>query len=141
MDEFSSKRQSSDGRQEHTFHCRFGPLQRSHQGDHREIAGYGAGYGTLQLSHRGDNQEIQVMVQVMGLFSILIKETIRRLQVTVQVMGIFSVHIEEIAGYGAGYGPLQCSHQGDHHEIAGSSEFSSRMQSSDRPMRGRDLIM
>ena len=36
---------------------------------------------------------------------------------------------------------LQSSHQGDHHEIEGSSEFSSRIQSYERPMRGRDLIM
>ena len=38
------------------------------------------------------------------------------------------------AGYGTGYGPLQGSHQGDHHEIEG-------LQSSHRPMRGRDLSM
>ena len=55
----------------------------------------------------------------------------------------------------AGYGPLQSSHHEDHHEIAGygtgygwdhyeisgTSEFSSMIQSSDRPMRGWDLIM
>ena len=29
----------------------YGPLQSSHQGDHHEIAGYGAGYGPLQHSH------------------------------------------------------------------------------------------
>ena len=39
-----------------------------------------AGYGPLQRSHQGDHQEIQVMVQVMGLFSVLIEETIMRLQ-------------------------------------------------------------
>ena len=36
----------------------YGPLQRSHQGDHREIEGYGACYGPLQRSHRGDHYEI-----------------------------------------------------------------------------------
>ena len=45
MDEFSSRRQSSDGRPEHIFFHQeiagYGPLQSSHQGDHQEIAGYG----------------------------------------------------------------------------------------------------
>ena len=36
----------------------YGPLQRCHQGDHQEIAGYGAGYGPLQRSHQGDHHEI-----------------------------------------------------------------------------------
>ena len=36
----------------------YGPLQSSHQGDHQEIAGYGAGYGPLQYSHQGDHHEI-----------------------------------------------------------------------------------
>ena len=58
MDKFSSRRQSSDGRQEHIFIAGYGPLQSSHQGDHQEIAGYGAGYGPLQHSHRGDHHEI-----------------------------------------------------------------------------------
>ena len=47
----------------------------------------------------------------------------------------------EISGYGAGYWPLKRYHRGDHQEITGSSEFSSRIQSSDRPIIGRDLIM
>ena len=34
------------------------PLQSSHQGDHQEIAGYGAGYGPLWRSHEGDHHEI-----------------------------------------------------------------------------------
>ena len=50
--------QSSDGCQEHIFIAGYGPLQRSHQGDHQEIAGYGAGYGPLQRSHRKDHHEI-----------------------------------------------------------------------------------
>ena len=33
-------------------------LQGSHQGDHQDIAGYGAGYGLLQSSQQGDHQEI-----------------------------------------------------------------------------------
>ena len=49
-----------------------------------------AGYGPLQRSHQGDHQEIQVMVQVMGLFSVLIEETIRRFQVMVQASRIQS---------------------------------------------------
>ena len=32
--------------------------QRSHQGDHHEIIGYGAGYGPLQRFHQGDHHEI-----------------------------------------------------------------------------------
>ena len=36
----------------------FGFLQRFHQGDHHEIAGYCAGYGPLQRSHQGDHHEI-----------------------------------------------------------------------------------
>ena len=62
MDKFSSRRQSSDGRQEHNFFHQeitdYGPLQRSHQEDHQEIAGYGAGSGPLQHSHQGDHHEI-----------------------------------------------------------------------------------
>ena len=30
----------------------YGPLQSSHQGDHKEIAGYGACLGPLQSSHQ-----------------------------------------------------------------------------------------
>ena len=36
----------------------YGPLQRCHQGDHQEIAGYGACYVPLQRSHQGDHREI-----------------------------------------------------------------------------------
>ena len=36
----------------------YGPLRRSHQGGHHEIAGYGAGYEPLQQSHQGDHHEI-----------------------------------------------------------------------------------
>ena len=50
------------------------PLQSYHQGDHQEIADYGAGYGPLLQSHQGDHQ--WVIVQVMDLFRVLIKETI-----------------------------------------------------------------
>ena len=40
MNEFSSRRQSSDGHQEIAgYSAGFGPLQRSHQGGHHEIAG------------------------------------------------------------------------------------------------------
>ena len=70
MDKFSLRRQSSDGSQEHIFHCRlwtssafssrrpsgdtgygagYGPLQRSHWGDHQEISGYGAGIKDTEL--------------------------------------------------------------------------------------------
>ena len=52
MDEFSSRRQSSDGRQEHIFSSGYGPLWSSHQGDHQEVAGYGASYGPLQRFHQ-----------------------------------------------------------------------------------------
>ena len=31
-------------------------------------------------------------------------------------------------GYGAGYGPLWCSHQGDHHDIVGYGPFQSSHQ-------------
>ena len=49
---------------------------------------------------------------------------------------------QEIASYGVGYGPLKRSHQGEHYDIAGyGAEFLSRIQSSDKPMRGRNLIM
>ena len=34
------------------------PLKSSHQGDHQEIAGYGAGYEPLQHSHQGDHHEM-----------------------------------------------------------------------------------
>ena len=51
MDEFSSMRQSSDGCHR-VFNSGYGFLQRSHQGDHQEIAGYGAGYGPIQRSHQ-----------------------------------------------------------------------------------------
>ena len=40
------------------FIAGYGPLQSSHQGDHQEIAEYGAGYGPLQRSHRGDHHNI-----------------------------------------------------------------------------------
>ena len=56
MEEFSSRRQSSDGR--HFFIAGYGPFQSSHQGDNQEIAGYDAGYGPLQRSHQGDHHEI-----------------------------------------------------------------------------------
>ena len=36
----------------------YGHFQISHQGDHQEIAGYGAGYGPLQRSHQEDHHEI-----------------------------------------------------------------------------------
>ena len=52
MDGFSSRRQSSDVRQEKFFSSGYGPLQSSHQGDHQEVAGYGAGYGPLQRFHQ-----------------------------------------------------------------------------------------
>ena len=58
MDKFSSRRKSSDGRQEHIFIAGYEPLQRSHLGDRQEIAGYGAGYEPLQRSNQGYHQEI-----------------------------------------------------------------------------------
>ena len=42
------------------FIAGYGPRQRSHQGDHQEIAGYGAGYGPIQRFHQGDHHEIIV---------------------------------------------------------------------------------
>ena len=83
-----------------------------------------AGYEPLQHLIKETIRRFQFMVQVMGFFSVLIKETIRRLQVMVQVMGLFSILIEETIM-----------------RLQGSSEFSSKIKSSDRPMRGRDLIM
>ena len=61
MDEFSSRRQISDGHQEHIFHqeiAGYGPLQSSHQGVHQEIAVYSVGYEPLQSSHPEDHHEI-----------------------------------------------------------------------------------
>ena len=49
------------------FIASYGPLQSSHQGDHQEIAGYGAGYGPLQ--------ETIMRLQVMDLFRVFIKNT------------------------------------------------------------------
>ena len=48
------------------FIAGYGPFQCSHQGDHKEIAGYGAGYGPLQCSHQGDHHEIvgYILVQL-----------------------------------------------------------------------------
>ena len=42
------------------FIAGYGPCQRSHQGDHQEIAGYGAGYGPIQRFYQGDHHEIIV---------------------------------------------------------------------------------
>ena len=78
MDKFSSKRQRSDGRQEHIFFIR--RLQV---------------LDLFRVLIKETNRRLQVMVQVMDLFSVLIKETIMRLQVMVQVMDLFSVLIKE----------------------------------------------
>ena len=58
MDKFSSRKQSSYGRQEHISYCRLWTSSEiSSRGDYQEIAGYGAGYGPLQQSHQGDHHE------------------------------------------------------------------------------------
>ena len=62
------------------FIAGYGPLQRSHQGHHKKIAGYGAGFEPLQRSQQGDHHEEHNFHRRLWTFSVLIKETIMRLQ-------------------------------------------------------------
>ena len=66
MDEFSSRRQSSDGRQECTFFIRRLQVM-----------------DLFRVLIKETIRRLNVMVQVMDLFRFLIMETIMRLQVTV----------------------------------------------------------
>ena len=78
MDEFSSRRKSSDGRQDHIFFT--GSLQVM---------------DLFRVLFKETIRRLQVMVKGMDHLSILIKENIMRLQVMVQVMALFSVLIKE----------------------------------------------
>ena len=121
MDKFSSKRQSSDGRQEHIFFIRRLQVM-----------------AILRVLIKETIRRLQVMVRVMNPFSTPIKETIMRWQVMVQGMDLFSVLIKvgdhhEIAAYG----PLQSSHHGhkaliDHWE---SWTWSGDLRANERPQK------